>query len=147
MTLDTEGRIWCSLTQANTDADVMTLFLRYLARRLDRETPGWEQSSYILLDNAAWHSSATMKERLAKMRLPIIYSGPYSYSTAPCEAAFSALKFADLNPQRLPTGKKALSHIADMVGTRLAAIPRSVAARYWHHAIEGHYAYLCYERL
>ena len=30
--LDTEGRIWCSLTQANTDADVMTLFLRYLIR-------------------------------------------------------------------------------------------------------------------
>ena len=42
LALDTEGRIWCSLTQANTDSDVMTLFLRYLARRLDRETPGWE---------------------------------------------------------------------------------------------------------
>ena len=27
LALDTEGRIWTSLTQANTDADVMTLFL------------------------------------------------------------------------------------------------------------------------
>ena len=39
--LDTEGRIWCALTQANTDADVMTLFLRHLVRQLDRESPGW----------------------------------------------------------------------------------------------------------
>ena len=30
--LDTEGRVWCSLTQANTDADVMTLFLCHLIR-------------------------------------------------------------------------------------------------------------------
>ena len=30
--LDTDGRIWFSLTQANTDADVMTTFLRALVR-------------------------------------------------------------------------------------------------------------------
>ena len=53
--LDTEGRIWCALTQANTDADVMTTFLRYLTRQLDHESPGWQQNSTILLDNAAWH--------------------------------------------------------------------------------------------
>ena len=39
-----------------------------------------------------------MKERLARMELPIIYSGPYSYSTAPIELVFAALKFGDLNP-------------------------------------------------
>ena len=47
-----------------------------------------------------------MKERLAKMELPIIFSGPYSYSAAPIEMVFSALKLGDLNPERLPTGKK-----------------------------------------
>ena len=30
--LDTGGRIWCALTQANTDADVMTTFLQVLVR-------------------------------------------------------------------------------------------------------------------
>ena len=30
--IDTEGRLWCALTQANTDAGVMTTFLRHLAR-------------------------------------------------------------------------------------------------------------------
>ena len=47
-----------------------------------------------------------MKDRLSKMKLPIIYSAPYSYTTAPVEKAFAALKFGDLNPERLPTGKK-----------------------------------------
>ena len=35
--LDTDGKIWFALTQANTDASVMTLFLRYLVRALDKD--------------------------------------------------------------------------------------------------------------
>ena len=84
----------------------MTLFLRHLVRQLDRETPGWQDDSVILLDNAAWHTSPVMKKRLEKMALPIIYSGPYSYSAAPVESVFASLKFGELNPERLPTGKK-----------------------------------------
>ena len=60
----------------------------------------------ILLDNAAWHTSAVMMKRFAKLNVPIIYSGPYSYSAAPVELVFAALKLGDLNPDRLPTGKK-----------------------------------------
>ena len=104
--LDTEGRIWAALTQASTDADVMTMFLQHLVRRLDSETPGWQETSTILLDNATWHTSTVMKERLAKMKLPVIFSGPYSYAAAPAERVFAALKIGDLNPNRLPTGKK-----------------------------------------
>ena len=118
--LDTDGRIWCSLTQANTDADVMTMFLRYLFRQLDLETPGWQEDSAILLDNAAWHTSAVMKKRLAKLDVPVLFSGPYSYSTAPVELVFAALKFGDLNPDRLSTVKKSLSNVADMVAQKLA---------------------------
>ena len=145
--LDTEGRIYFSLTQCNTDADVMTMFLRVLCRQLNCETPGWQESSTILLDNAKWHTNTSMKQRLAKMMLPIIYSGPYSYSTAPIESVFGALKLGDLNPNKLPTGKKSLPHIINMVGQRLADIPREVAARYWHRAALNLYGYLYYERL
>jgi len=65
LAVDTEGQMWFSLTQANTDADVMTLVRRYLERQRDQETPGWQESSYILLDNASWHASEEMKSRLA----------------------------------------------------------------------------------
>ena len=84
----------------------MTTFLRYLIRQLDLETPGLQEDSTVLLDNAAWHVTPVIKERLAKMELPVIYSGPYSYSTAPIESVFAALKLGDLNPDRLSTGKR-----------------------------------------
>ena len=60
----------------------------------------------LLLDNASWHSSEEMKERMSRMKLPVIFSGPYSYSSAPAELVFAAIKMGDLNPTRLPTGKK-----------------------------------------
>ena len=145
--LDTDGRIWCALTQANTDADVMTTFLRHLVRQLDQEDPGWQETSTILLDNAAWHANALMKQRLARMGLPVIYTGPYSYAAAPVELVFAALKLGDLNPNRLPTGKKSLSNLADIVSSRLKEIPRSVAIRYWHHIILGLFGYLYFEKL
>ena len=59
--LDTEGNIWCALTQANTDSDVMSLFLRKLIEQLDRERPGWQEDTTILLDNASWHTNPVMK--------------------------------------------------------------------------------------
>ena len=104
--LDTDGKMWCALTQANTDADVMLLFMRYLIRRLDQESPGWQEDTIFLLDNAAWHTSKVMRKRLARLGVKIMYSGPYCYSTAPVELVFAALKLGDLNPDRLPTGKK-----------------------------------------
>ena len=60
---------------------------------------------------------------------------------------FAALKLGDLNPERQPTGKKSLSNLANMVGVRLASIPRSVRIRYWHAAVLGLYGYLYFERL
>ena len=47
-----------------------------------------------------------MQQHLARMQLPVIFTGPYSYAAAPVELVFAALKLGDLNPQRLPTGKK-----------------------------------------
>ena len=55
--LDTDGRLYCALTQANTDQDVMLTFLTHLCRQLDHETPGWQENSTILLDNAKWHTT------------------------------------------------------------------------------------------
>ena len=60
---------------------------------------------------------------------------------------FAALKFGDLNPERQPTGKKSLSNLANMVGVRLASIPRSVAIRYWHAVVPSLFGYMFYERV
>ena len=42
---------------------------------------------------------------IQKLRLPVIFSGPYSYSTAPIEMLFGGLKNGTLLQYGDPTGK------------------------------------------
>ena len=104
--LDTEGCIYYSLTQANTDSDVMMIFLQYLVNQLDLDRPSWRDETILLLDGAKYHTGSQVREYMRKLDLQIIWSGPYSYSTAPIETVFATLKFGELNPDRKGTGKK-----------------------------------------
>ena len=104
--LDTEGRIYFALTHANTDSDVLLVFLKHLMRQLDSEGPGWEDKTVFLLDGARYHTSEEMRDYLRKLQVQVIYSGPYSYAAAPIEMVFGALKRGELNPERRPTGKR-----------------------------------------
>ena len=85
---------------------MLLTFLRHLTAKLDEESPGWEAETVILLDGARYHTGEEIREYLRKMQLQVIWSAPYSYSTAPIELLFGGLKFGELNPQRQPTGKK-----------------------------------------
>ena len=60
----------------------------------------------FLWDNASYHASAETRAVLQKLGIKIIFSGPYSYSAAPIELLFGSLKVGELNPDRLPTGKR-----------------------------------------
>ena len=82
------------------------LFIRYLVRKLDEDTPGWEDDSIILVDNATYHRGEDIRKYFKKMQIPIMYSAPYSFSTAPIETLFAHLKLGELNPDRESTGKK-----------------------------------------
>ena len=104
--LDTQGEVWFSLSHSTTDGDVIALFLVHLIKQLDDDSPGWQEDSVILWDNAPYHQSAETMSVLSRMGLPIIFSGPYSYSAAPIETLFSHLKLGELNPQGLSTGKR-----------------------------------------
>ena len=53
--LDTEGNIYLSLTQINTDTKVMKLYLFHLIDLLNTERPGWTEDTVLLLDNAKYH--------------------------------------------------------------------------------------------
>ena len=104
--LDTEGRVWFTLSHANTDSNIISIFLNYLIEALNNESPGWEENTVFLWDNASYHSSAETRAVLKKLGINIIFSGPYSYSAAPIELLFGSLKVNELNPERLPTGKR-----------------------------------------
>ena len=77
--LDTDGRVFFSLTQCNTDSDVMILFISSLCRKLDMEILDWKTDSVLLLDNAKYHVSDECQDFLKKLGVTTIYSGPYSY--------------------------------------------------------------------
>ena len=74
------------------------VFLAYLVQKLDQETPGWRSSTWILLDGARYHTGEEIRSFIHKMQLQVIWSAPYSYSTAPIELLFGGLKFGELNP-------------------------------------------------
>ena len=39
--LDTDGRVYFTMTHSNTDSDLMLVFMKHLMNQLDRENPGW----------------------------------------------------------------------------------------------------------
>ena len=109
--LDTNSSVYFALTHSNTDSDVLMVFMKYLINELEKEDPDWRSQSIFLLDGARYHTSEEMRDYLKKMQVDVIYSGPYSYSAAPIELLFSALKKGELNPERLPSGKRYVSRI------------------------------------
>ena len=104
--LDTEGNCWYALTHAITDTNIVKLFFRQLAAHLDVETPGWQEDTVFLIDNAAYHTSAEMKDFFKKMEMTVMYTAPYSYSSSPIELLWAQLKLGDLNPDMRSTGKR-----------------------------------------
>ena len=103
--VDTEGHLYLSLTQFNTDSNVMLMFLSRLATVLSQEEPGWREDTYWLLDNAAYHRSKEVRECLRNLGVKIILSGQYAYGAAPCETFFSYYKQEEQNPTFKKTSK------------------------------------------
>ena len=84
----------------------MSLFIQELVKKLDRERPNWRRDTIWFWDGASYHQSAETLKLLEHFKVPIMYLGPYSYSTAPCELFFAMFKRADINPRHVPAGKK-----------------------------------------
>ncbi len=55
--LDTDGRVYFALTHADTDSDVIRLFLKHLVFYLDLEQPCWREQTILLLDGSRYHTS------------------------------------------------------------------------------------------
>ena len=67
--LDTQGCIYYSLTQANTDQNVMMIFLIHLVNLLDLERPSWRDDTVLLLDGARYHTGSRVREYMRKLDL------------------------------------------------------------------------------
>ena len=104
--LDTLGNVYVSLAQANSNSQMMELYFRALAQRLDQQRPQWRRDTVIIVDGAKYHQSRDFLQVAAELRLPYMLLGPHSYDAAPCELVFAHFKKADINPRHVPSGKK-----------------------------------------
>ena len=55
--VDTLGNSYIALAQSNSNESMMSLFWKSLVLKLDKERPGWRNSTIWTLDGAAYHSS------------------------------------------------------------------------------------------
>ena len=53
--LATTGEVYCSLTQVNTDENVVMQFVGRLATQLAKEDSEYRKNTVILMDNASYH--------------------------------------------------------------------------------------------
>jgi transposase len=104
--IDTLGNVFCSITQANSNAAVMRIFFAALVKKLDRERSNWRNDTIIVLDNAKYHGAESTLKVFESLRIPVAFLGPHSYDAAPCELFFAWFKSVDINPLHEPTGKK-----------------------------------------
>ena len=106
LAFDNKGNIWYALSTHNSNSTTFSLFMKHLVDALDADRPGWRDSTVLLTDNASYHRSAQTLEALKIMELPIMYTGPYSFSITACELFFANLKRGALNPNELALGKR-----------------------------------------
>lgn len=106
LSFDSEGEVYFALTQVNTNADIMKMFLSQLASRLDVDRPNWRKNSVVLLDGATYHTSNEVRLHMLHLRMPVMFTAPSSYDACPVEKFFAYLKNQDINPLMLPTGKR-----------------------------------------
>ena len=84
----------------------MELYFSNFIRMMDSKNTYWRKHHIILMDNAPYHTSNQMMRFYEEHELPIIFTGPHSYSAAPVELYFAHFKQDDINPRKLPTGKR-----------------------------------------
>jgi len=76
-----------------------------------------------------------------------MYTAPYSYSAAPIETLFSFLKLGELNQEGIPTGKKNLQSLTNIVAAKLRAVPKHIRVKLWHQSSLWLFKYVCFEKI
>ena len=104
--IDSNGGIYFAMVQANVDHEVMGVFLTKLVGKLSAEDVNWRTKTVIVQDNAPYKKEFGVLEQLKRQGCTSVFLGPYSFSAAPCELLFAALKRGNLNPENLPCGKR-----------------------------------------
>ena len=106
MAICTEGKVYCSLAQVNTDHKSFCLFISKLAAKLSSEDRSWRENSILLIDGAKYQTCLESIRHMKAVGFRVCISSPYSYSSTSIEYCFGFLKNKSLNPDGLKMGKR-----------------------------------------
>ena len=78
--VSSKGYVWMSLTQCNTDEEVISCFLSKLAQTFTTQFGvAWRNEIVVILDGASYHRSAETRKCVHHLGMKIVMSAPYSY--------------------------------------------------------------------
>ena len=106
LAIDNEGNQYITLTQDNTNDVIIKIFMKELVKMLDKKRESWRKDTVIFLDGASYHQSDATMKLMKRLKIPYMILGPHSYNAAPCELYFAKFKSADINPRKVPAGKR-----------------------------------------
>jgi transposase len=69
-----------------------------LCLKFNHLEPNWMNKYVIMIDNARYHRSKMVIELMRILKIPVMYTGPYSFDMAPVEMLFRKVKCYQLNP-------------------------------------------------
>ena len=104
--IDTDGDIFYALTQVNTDSTMKKLLLSSLCKQLDEDRPDWRETTVMIMDNAKYNRSAECIEHIKYLKIPMVFTGAYSYDISPVERFFSYVKQGMVIEFDTPSGKR-----------------------------------------
>ena len=73
--LSTDGAVYASILQCNTDTDVYMMFLSRLAAVLTKERPGWRENTIFTMDGAPYHKAS--REIFKHLGMKVAITSPY----------------------------------------------------------------------
>ena len=140
--MDNLGDVFISLLQANSDSEIMEIFLMELVKMLDTEDRHWRRDTIIIWDGASYHKSPRTRSLLEILKIPLMHLGAYSYDMTPSELLFARLKTSDLHPGEVSVGKKNFANVVSIVVESISKIPKALVVMMWHHVILEAFNYL-----
>jgi transposase len=95
--IGSSGERMYSINKGKTNAITFLLFIVKLLSSLDQEDSNWRSNSLLLIDNAPYHRSKSVRNFLISNNVPVLFLGPYQFNMAPVEKFFSFIKCRELN--------------------------------------------------
>ena len=79
--LDTFGKVYVAMHQANTDESVFTAFLTKLVETLQREDRNFRQQLLLVFDGCSFHKSTGTRLTLKRLGLTYAIAAPYAFDS------------------------------------------------------------------